>query len=259
MRKLGVTVAAGRRAEPRRLRVQQLLRVGGGRLWRHPERDDDSVRGRLAHRLVHPAGHAVRGGPSPDEVTFSFGPSSGLASQIIAGSPADVFASASVANMTQVVDAGEVAPPTTFASNELEIAVPPANPGRVVAIEDLANPRLKVAVCQPQVPCGTVAAKVFMNAGITVTPVTLEPDVKSVLSKVTLGEVDAGVVYVTDVRAAGSAVTGIEIAPAVNASTTYPIATVRSSTNPALAAAFVAYVLSPDGASVLTAAGFARP
>lgn len=169
-----------------------------------------------------------------------------------------MFASASVANMTQVVDAGEVAPPTTFASNELEIAVPPANPGRVVAIEDLANPRLKVAVCQPQVPCGTVAAKVFMNAGITVTPVTLEPDVKSVLSKVTLGEVDAGVVYVTDVRAAGSAVTGIEIAPAVNASTTYPIATVRSSTNPALAAAFVAYVLSPDGASVLTAAGFAR-
>ena len=115
-----------------------------------------------------------------------------------------------------------------------------------------------MALCQPQVPCGTVAAKVFTNAGITVTPVTLEPDVKSVLSKVTLGEVDAGVVYVTDVRAAG-AVKGIEIAPAVNASTTYPIATVRPSTNPALAAAFVAYVLSPDGASVLTAAGFASP
>ena len=193
------------------------------------------------------------------KVTFSFGPSSGLATQIVSGSPADAFASASVANMTQVVDAGAAADPVDFASNQMQIAVPSTNPGGVGTLEDLAKPTVKVALCQPQVPCGTVAAEVFKNDGITVTPVTLEPDVKSVLSKVALDEVDAGVVYVTDVRAAGDSVKGIEIAPAVNASTDYPIATMTASKNPALAAAFVAYVLSPEGASVLAAAGFAKP
>ena len=164
--------------------------------------------------------------------------------------------------MTQVVDAGEVASdPTTFASNEHGDRGPTREPRHGSSrSSDLANPRLKVAVCQPQVPCGTVAAKVFMNAGITVTPVTLEPDVKSVLSKV---DARRGGCWcrLRDGRTRGreAQVTGIEIPAGVNASTTYPIATVRSSTNPALAAAFVAYVLSPDGASVLTAAGFARP
>ena len=118
---------------------------------------------------------------------------------------------------------------------------------------------MKVALCQPVVPCGTTAAKVLSNARLTVTPVTQEVDVKAVLTKVTLGEVDAGIVYVTDVQAAGAKVKGIEIPTQVNASTTYPIATLTSAPNKATAKAFTEYVLSTDGAAVLTAAGFVRP
>lgn len=193
------------------------------------------------------------------KVTFSFGPSSGLATSINQGAPADVFASASPTNMDQVVSAGRAADPKTFVSNQMEIAVPPKNPADVHGLDDLAKSSVKVALCQPQVPCGAVAAKVFTNARIKVTPVTQEVDVKSVLTKVILGEVDAGVVYVTDVRAAGSQVKGIEIPADVNASTDYPIATVSGSKNAGTAAAFMAYVLSPQGQTVLTSDGFATP
>ena len=193
------------------------------------------------------------------KVVFSFAASSDLATQITQGSPADVFASASTKNMTQVVSAGYASSPTTFVKNTMEIAVPPANPGSVTMLSDLSKPGVKVALCQPQVPCGSTAEKVFTNAGISVTPVTLEADVKSVLTKVELGEVDAGVVYVTDVLAAGSKVTGVTIPPSVNASTSYPIAALTKSTNTATAAAFVAYVLSPAGSAVLSADGFAKP
>ena len=137
--------------------------------------------------------------------------------------------------------------------------MPPGNPGRVTGLGSLASAEVKTALCQPQVPCGATAEQVFANAKVTVTPVTLEPDVKSVLSKVQLGEVDAGVVYVTDVLAAGAKVEGVEIPAGVNASTGYPIATLTESGNAATAAAFVAYVLSPEGAAALTAAGFQQP
>lgn len=193
------------------------------------------------------------------KVTFSFAASSALATQITNGAPADVFASASGKNMDQAVAADAAAKPTTFAKNVAEVAVPPSNPGNVTSVTDLAKSSVKVALCQPQVPCGSTARKVFTNAKITVKPVTLEPDVKSVLSKVTLGEVDAGVVYVTDVRAAGSKVRGVQIPANLNASTSYPIAVLIRSANSAVAQAFVAYVLSPAGQSVLTAAGFERP
>lgn len=193
------------------------------------------------------------------KVAFNFGASSGLATQIGQGAPADVFASASTKTMDLVVTGGDATEPKDFAANTMEIAVPPDNPARVTAIADLARKGVKVALCQADVPCGATAAKVFQDAQITVTPVTEEIDVKAVLSKVTLGEVDAGVVYVTDVRAAGHAVTGIEIPDDVNASTTYPIAALTGSENTATAEAFVAYVLSPDGAAELTAAGFRTP
>jgi molybdate transport system substrate-binding protein len=193
------------------------------------------------------------------KVVFSFGASSTLATQITSGAPADVFASASPKNMTQVVTAGDASSPTNFVKNVMEIAVPPANPGHVTAVADLAKSSLKVALCQPQVPCGTVAAKVFKNAKITVKPVTLQPDVKSVLTQVELGNVDAGVVYVTDVASAGSKVTGIVIPDSVNASTEYPIAALSHSADSALAQAFVAYVLSDAGQSVLTADKFEKP
>ena len=193
------------------------------------------------------------------KVTFSFGASSALATQIINGAPADVFASASPKNMQQVVTAGDASKPLTFANNVMEVAVPPANPAGVTSVSDLAKPSVKVALCQPQVPCGVTAAKVFSNAKITVKPVTLEPDVKSVLSKVELDAVDAGVVYVTDVQAAGSKVKGVVIPANLNASTAYPIAPISKSSNAATAQAFAAYVASPAGEAVLTAAGFEKP
>ena len=192
-------------------------------------------------------------------MTFSFAGSSALATQITSGAPADVFASASAKNMETVVAAGAASDPQMFAANVMEIAVPPANPGKVTGVDSLASADVKTALCQPQVPCGATAAKVFANAKVTVKPVTLEPDVKSVLSKVQLGEVDAGMVYVTDVLAAGDKVKGVEIPADVNASTSYPIATLTKSANAAAAAAFVDYVLSPDGAAVLAAAGFQQP
>ncbi len=193
------------------------------------------------------------------KVTFSFGASSALATQIVNGAPADVFASASPTNMQQVVAAGDASNPATFASNVMEVAVPPANPAGVTSVNDLAKSSVKVALCQPQVPCGSTAAKVFANAKVTVKPVTLEPDVKSVLGKVELDAVDAGMVYVTDVKAAGAKVTGVQIPADLNASTSYPIAAISKSGDAATAQAFAAYVLSPAGQSVLAAAGFEKP
>jgi molybdate transport system substrate-binding protein len=194
-----------------------------------------------------------------DTVKFSFGPSSGLATQITSGAPADVFASAAPANMDSVVKAGDASNPEDFAKNTMEVATPPKNPGKVTSVNDLAKKSVKVALCQPQVPCGVVAAEVFKNAGIKVKPVTLQPDVKSVLTQVELGSVDAGMVYVTDVMAAGTKVKGVTIPASDNASTLYPIATISSSKHKSEAQAFVAYVLSPAGQQVLTAAGFKKP
>ena len=189
----------------------------------------------------------------------NFGASSALAQQINQGAPADVFASAAQSNMDQVVQAGGAASSKPFAKNAMKIAVPPANPAFIASVNDLAKSGVKVALCQSQVPCGSVAAKVFANAKITVTPVSQEADVKAVLTKVQLGEVDAGVVYVTDVKAAGAKVKGIQIASDVNASTSYPIAALTKAPNPDAAAAFVAYVLSAEGQQVLSAGGFAAP
>jgi molybdate transport system substrate-binding protein len=194
-----------------------------------------------------------------DTVKFSFGPSSGLATEITGGAPADVFASASPATMDVVVKAGDAASPQTFAKNSMEVAVPPANPAKVTSVTDLAKSSVKVAVCQPQVPCGAVAAEVFKNAAITVKPVTLEADVDSVVTQVETGNVDAGMVYVTNVLSAGSKLKGITIPASDNASTLYPIATISSSKHKSEAQAFVDYVLSPAGQQVLTAAGFAKP
>jgi molybdate transport system substrate-binding protein len=193
------------------------------------------------------------------KIVFNFGPSSGLATQITQGAPADVFASAATKNMNQVVKAGDASNPKDFASNVMEIAVPAANPAKITTLSDLAKTSVKVALCQVAVPCGLTAAKVLANAKLTVTPVTEEIDVKAVLAKVTLDEVDAGIVYVTDVRSAGPKVKGIVIPANLNASTLYPIATLTKAPNKALATAFTNYVLSPAGDSVLSTDGFAKP
>jgi molybdate transport system substrate-binding protein len=192
-------------------------------------------------------------------VRFNFGASSALAESIAQGAPADVFAPASAKNMDSVVRAGDAAEPRTFARNVLAIAVPPDNPAGVRGLADLAEPGLKLALCQEQVPCGTVARQVIDKARLTVRPVTLGADVKAVLTAVQLGEVDAGLVYATDVRAAGDKVEGIEIPAAQNASTSYPIAVLTRAPNAAAARAFVDHVLSADGSTVLARAGFAGP
>jgi molybdate transport system substrate-binding protein len=189
----------------------------------------------------------------------NFGASSALATGITQGQPADVFASASQTNMDTVVKGGAAASSTPFAKNVGEIAVPAANPAGIASVNDLAKQGVKVAVCQPQVPCGGIATKVFANAKISVIPVSQEADVKAVLTKVSLGEVDAGIVYVTDVKSAGDKVKGIEIPADLNASSTYPIAALTKAANPAAAQAFVDYVLSPAGMAVLAAGGFAGP
>ena len=193
------------------------------------------------------------------KVELNFGPSSGLAEQIGSGAPADVFASASPSNMETVVQAKEARQPRDFATNSMEIAVPASNPGHIRTLGDLAHPGVKVALCQAQVPCGKAAAEVFANAKLAVKPATEEVDVKSVLTKVTLGEVDAGMVYVTDVLAAGEKVRGVVIPPDKNAETRYPIATLSASRHAKTAGEFVDLVLSAAGAKVLQDAGFARP
>jgi molybdate transport system substrate-binding protein len=192
-------------------------------------------------------------------VRFSFGSSSTLAQQIVAGAPADVFASASAKSMEQVRRGGDALAPTTFATNRAEIAVAPASAGRVRSLADLARPGVKVALCQVQVPCGALAATVLAKAGVRVAPVTEGLDVKATLAYVTSGEADAALVYVTDVEAAGGKVRGVEVPAGQNASTAYPIATTTRSRNPTAAAAFSQLVLSPAGRSVLTAAGFSAP
>lgn len=193
------------------------------------------------------------------KVELNFGPSSGLAEQITGGAPADVFASASPSNMDTLVQGGDASDPKDFAKNSGEIAVPADNPAGIASVADLAKPGVKVAVCQAQVPCGKVASEVFANSEVKVSPATEEVDVKSVLTKVSLGEVDAGLVYVTDVKAAGEKVKGIEIPDAQNSITSYPIASLKDSKHSKEAGEFVDLVLSDDGSKVLTQAGFAQP
>jgi molybdate transport system substrate-binding protein len=190
-------------------------------------------------------------------VTLNPAASSALAQQITAGSPADVFASASLATMATVVDAGLAdGAPVVFVRNRLEIAVPAGNPGHVTGLADFADVELKIAICAPEVPCGAAAVKAFEAAGITPTPDTLEQDVKATLSKVELGEVDAALVYRTDVIAAGSSVEGIEFPEADQAINDYPIVALKNAPNHDAAEAFLEYVLSAAGMAVLAGAGF---
>ncbi len=167
--------------------------------------------------------------------------------QITQGAPADVFAAASPATMKTVADAGLAGTQTVFVKNKLEIAVPPDNPAEVDNLKDLTDPKVKVALCAEQVPCGAAAVKALGAAGLKVTPVTLEQDVKATLTKVELGEVDAALVYKTDVIASAGKVTGIPFPEADQAINDYPIAPLTKAPAPALARQFVDLVLSQQG------------
>ena len=193
-------------------------------------------------------------------VVLNFAGSSALATQIIEGAPADVFASADTTNMTRLTDAalGD-GTPVDFATNVLTIAVPPGNPAGITDFAGLAGPDVKLVVCAPEVPCGRAAGAVAATAGVSLTPVSEESSVTDVLGKVTSGEADAGLVYVTDVAAAGAAVEGIEFAESASAVNTYPIVPVTGSASADVARAFVDYVTGSTGAAVLRAAGFGAP
>ncbi|MDR1266035.1 MAG: molybdate ABC transporter substrate-binding protein [Propionibacteriaceae bacterium] len=196
-------------------------------------------------------------------VSLSFDGSSTLVTQIQGGAPADVFASADQANMDKLVASGEAVAPITFAANSLVVAVPAANPAGVGALSDLADPNITTVVCAPEVPCGAAAQRVFAAASLTVSPASLEQNVKAVLTKVALGEADAGLVYATDAAAAGAdvAVVALPDDPAVAAAarTTYPIVALQAAPQAELAQAFVDYILGPEGQAVLAGYGFLNP
>ncbi|WP_436524312.1 molybdate ABC transporter substrate-binding protein [Actinoplanes sp. HUAS TT8] len=193
-------------------------------------------------------------------VKFNFAGSSALATQINQGAPADVFASAAPKNMATVTDAGNGAgAPTTFVKNQLVIAVAKGNPKQITGLADLTKPGLKVALCAEAVPCGAAAKTALDASGVKLTPVTLEQDVKAALAKVKLGEVDAALVYRTDAKASAADVDAVEFPESDKAINEYPIVVLKKATNAAGGQAFVDYVLSADGKTVLTAAGFQAP
>jgi molybdate transport system substrate-binding protein len=191
------------------------------------------------------------------KVTFNFAGSQALATQIQQGAPADVFASADIPNMGKVKDL--VGTPQNFASNLLQIVVEKGNPKGVKGLDDLANPDLKVVLAAPDVPAGRYAQQALEKADVTVKPVSQEDNVKAVVTKVALGEADAGIVYVTDVTAGGDKVEGVDIPQGLNVVATYPIATVKASKAQDKAQAFMDLVLSDQGQQVLKQYGFLPP
>lgn len=193
-------------------------------------------------------------------VKLNFGGSSALVEQISAGAPVDVLATASEPTMWKAVTAGHASYPLLFAKNTMAVAMPPGNPKGITRLSDLSRPDVQVAVCAVAVPCGAAARDLLRINGVVVKPVTQELDVRAVLGKVMADEVDAGIVYVTDVRAAGSKVTSVTIPAASNVTTTYPIATVVGAPNPVAARAFMSYVrFTPSAQGILRAYGFAKP
>nr|WP_296770550.1 molybdate ABC transporter substrate-binding protein [Rhodococcus sp. (in: high G+C Gram-positive bacteria)] len=193
-------------------------------------------------------------------VEFNFAGSSDLVTQLTQGAPADVFASADTNNMTKAVDGDLVAgDPENFATNTLTIVTAPGNPKNVTSFADLANPDILTVVCAPQVPCGSATKKVEDATGTTIPAVSEESAVTDVLGKVTSGQADAGLVYVTDAAGVGDKVTAVTFPESAEAVNTYPIAVLAGSENASTAAAFEALVTGDAGQKVLAEAGFAAP
>ena len=188
--------------------------------------------------------------------TFSYAGTQTLTTQLTQGAPADVFASADVAHMTTLQSAGLLhSQSVRFAHNRLEVAVAKGNPKGIHTLADLARSGLVVVLADPSVPAGKYAAQALAKAGVTVHPASLEPQVTGVLSKVAFGEADAGIVYHSDIVTSGQ-VDGVVIPDAQNVIADYPIAVMKSAQNQSGAIAFVDLVLSTEGQSILTAAGF---
>lgn len=192
-------------------------------------------------------------------VELNLAGSSSLREQLLAGAPGDVFAPADTTDMERLAQAGAVAAVRRFARNPLQIAVPAGNPGEVSQLSDLADDDLLVGLCVEQVPCGRLARRAFALAGATPSVDTEEPDVRALLTKIELGELDAGVVYRTDVLAAGDAVQGIALPAGHGVEAVYSIARLTDADDPRDAEAFVAFVLGPEGRRILARHGFEAP
>ena len=193
-------------------------------------------------------------------VDFEFAGSSELATQLTQGATADVFASADTAQMDTVAKAGLlVGNPTNFASNTLVIVTAPGNPKKIGSFADLGRPGLNVVICQKPVPCGSATQRIENSTGVHLNPVSEELNVTDVLNKVTTGQADAGLVYVTDSRSAGNKVTTINFPEAAGAVNVYPIAVLKKSPQLAMAQKFVAMVTGDPGQSILAQSGFAKP
>ena len=195
---------------------------------------------------------------NPDiTIAFNFASSSDLALQISQGLPADVFASADVKNMAKVTDADLLhGQPIAFATNSLEIVVEKGNPLNIDSLAQIATPGLLFVTCPIEVPIGAYTAEVLRNAGVTVAPASLEENVKGILTKVSLGEADAGIVYRTDILAAGNSVTGVPIADNVNVTTKYLIGALRDSQNQDASQRFIIFLSSEQGQKIFSQFGF---
>jgi molybdate transport system substrate-binding protein len=192
-------------------------------------------------------------------VTYSFAGSGALVTQIQQGAPADVIATADTSSMQKLVDAGLVESPTTFAKNKLQILVAPGNPKGVHTLADLARPDITFVTEDDTVPAGKYTAQILQKADVTVSPVSKEVDVKSAVTKVTSGEADATIVYVTDVKAAGAKGEGVLIPDAQNVIAEYPIAIMKTTKNHGAAAAFADAVIKGSGQEALYSHGFLPP
>src|SRR3954452_5423817 len=193
-------------------------------------------------------------------VKFNFASSSDLVGQINQGADADVFASADGANMKKLTDAvGNSGDPQIFATNSLQIIVHPGNPKAIKTLADLAGLDVIYVTCSPEVPIGKYALRALDSAGVKVAPASLEDNVKGIVTNVTLGEADAGIVYTTDVIAAGDKAEGIDIPAANNVIAKYPVVVTKAAANPRGAAAFVDFVLGDQGQKILASHGFSSP
>jgi molybdate transport system substrate-binding protein len=190
-------------------------------------------------------------------VMLNYAGSQALATQLVEGATADVFVSANDTQMKVVTDAGlNAADPRVFATNQLQIAVPPSNPAAISTFADLTKPEVKLVVCAPAVPCGAATVKVEKATGVTLAPVSEEQAVTSVLSKVQAGEADAGLVYKTDVIAAGDTVTGIEFPESSEAINRNPVVLLKSAPQGELGQAWIDLLFSEQGQQVFADAGF---
>ncbi|HEV7862932.1 MAG TPA: molybdate ABC transporter substrate-binding protein [Acidimicrobiia bacterium] len=201
-------------------------------------------------------GKAFEGLHPGTKVTLSYDASSALATQANNGAPADLFASADQTNLKKVTDAGNATNPKVFAHNRLAIIVAKGNPKKITGLKDFDKRSVSFVLCAIEVPCGKYGAQALTKAGVKAQPKSLEQNVKAVVTKVTTGQVDAGIGYITDGKAAAASAEAVDIPDDLNVIAEYPMAVLKQSANANLAYAFLDYVLSADAQAILAKYGF---